>query len=130
MAPNGERVLLSDRGICDLCEQAPCLADDLFCAECRAHLDASADEVVDPVEKVLAAHRRLDIISDLDKQECGCGWKVDSGPALHRRHVAAHVYAALGLDGPEPWIIGPESTMGPLMEAAAVVDLSGGSDAS
>lgn len=107
---------------CPICDERPPAPDDIMCAPCRTDMTAACDSVVDPVEIVLAAHRRLDFISNLDRQECACGWRADTGPALHRRHVAAHIYEALGLDGPQPWVIGPESSMRAAMEAAGSTD--------
>ena len=115
----------SDQGICDLCEAKPCQPDDCFCAECRDGVTARSDTVVDPVEIVLSEHGRLHFLSDLDKQVCNCGWECESGPGLHRRHVAAYIYEVLGLDGPQPWVIGSESTMRPLMEEAGQATVSG-----
>jgi hypothetical protein len=58
--------------------------------------------VVDPVEIILSQHQRLPF-STADQQFCMCHDDFVGGPALHRRHVAALIYEALGLDGPQPW---------------------------
>ena len=128
-AASGEHVELWDRPErCELCHDKPPAEDDIFCAECRADVTASFDTITDPVEVALAGHRRIEMLSDLDKQECSCGWRCESGPGLHRRHVAAYIYDALGLEGPQPWEIGSASTMREAMEAAGTVDHSGSQD--
>jgi hypothetical protein len=96
---------------CDICDDRPCLPNDCMCAECRQWVTDSSDLVVDPVERAMSAHSLVRPLSDLDRQLCSCGWSVDSGPAVHRRHQAHAIYAALGLDGPVPWELGPKSTM-------------------
>ena len=103
--------------LCAVCEEAVCDWPDIMCQPCRTAFVRSCDEVVDPVEQVLGEHL-LVVVSDGDHQLCICGWQVEGGPALHRRHVAAAIYQALDLDGPAPWKIGPDSEMGPLMEQA------------
>lgn len=90
---------------CVLCYELPAAVedDDPFCAACRLEVDAMSYTISDPVETVLARHRHVCSLSDLDATMCCCGEKIEGGPGFHRRHVAEHVRAVLGLDPPEPW---------------------------
>lgn len=109
---HGEAGFPLDRGICDLCEERPVAPDDVFCGECRAHVEASCDEVTDPVEIVLSHHQHVCFLSSPavdDRTLCRCGEVFEGGPGFWRRHQAEKVYEALGLEGPSPWVLGPES---------------------
>lgn len=101
---------LEAAGICQLCETAPAAPPDCFCAPCRQWVTDSSSEVTDPVERVLNEHWTMTPLCDADHQFCRCGWSIDGGPGYHRRHVAEHIYAALGVDGPAPWVDGPAVT--------------------
>lgn len=94
---------------CGLCEKVPCAWPDVFCAPCRADANDRSDEVTDPVEHVLNKHGRMEPLCTSDYTICRCTAAFPGGPAYHRRHLAEKVYEALGITGPTPWIIGPES---------------------
>ena len=94
---------------CAICEAVPLAWPDLMCVPCRGRVERSSDEVVDPVEQVLSQHLHLCGLSDSDGTMCVCGEHFDGGPGFHRRHVAEKVYEALGIEGPMPWLLGPDS---------------------
>ena len=96
--------------VCMYCETVPPQGDDIFCAPCRATVSAGMDKVTDPVELVLSAHWASVITQDDEERTlCRCGQTFVGGPAYHRRHIAIWIYRALGLKGPSPWELGPES---------------------
>jgi hypothetical protein len=98
---------LETAGICVVCEKAPVAPEDVMCAACRAVYEGRTSEITDPVEQTLSAHLAIIRHPSYTFQLCLCGWSIQGGPPYHRRHVAEHVYAALGLPGPAPWVDGP-----------------------
>lgn len=96
---------------CQLCHDAAPVEGDIFCAECRQRITDSSDQITDPLEPVLSAHFPMAPLSSDTSTMCRCGERFDSGPAVHRRHLAQMIYEALGLPGPTGWLLGPESAM-------------------
>lgn len=100
--------------VCMYCETVPPQDEDIFCGPCRAKVAAGLDKITDPVELVLSAHWasvwHTTLSDDEEKTVCRCGQTFVGGPAYHRRHVAIWIYRALGLKGPSPWELGPESS--------------------
>lgn len=94
---------------CAICEKVPLDWPDMMCAPCRRRVDRSLDTVVDPVELVLTTHQHVCSLSDIDGTMCACTEHFEGGPGFWRRHVAEKVYEALGIEGPKPWVLGPDS---------------------
>lgn len=110
--PRGKRTLEEDiahtealeaAGICASCEKAPSLPDDCFCAECRQWITDNSEYIVDPIELLIGQHRLLAFLTNLDRGECGCGYKWEGGPGYWRQHVAKMIHAHYGTTY-APWV--------------------------
>lgn len=95
--------VLEAAGICQVCEAAFVLDDDCMCAQCRQWVTDNSEYVVDPIERLIGQHRLLAFLTNLDRGECGCGYKWEGGPGYWRRHLAELIHAHYGSTY-APWV--------------------------
>lgn len=110
------------RHLCFLCRNLPLAWPDTACVLCRERIARSLDTVTDPVELVLSSHQHICGLADSDRTMCLCGERVEGGPGFHRRHVARLIYEALGIPGPLPWVLGPDSATRDRPDVALYID--------